>query len=606
MPNAFNFSVSPFDCLDASEQRLVRDQVNVAYFRPGEVLLDAGDVPQHLFVLIKGYVQQFDGSELLATYGPDDSFDGRALVAGRAGSRFVAVDEVLAYELSHEAVNALIASNDTFSALLFSALGQKVQAVAGRNAEREMQSLHMARVDEALLSPPHSVPADMDIVSVVRLFQAEKTSNVLVRDDVAQPPRWGIFTTSGLQRAILDGRPLDRLPVGELASWELITVRPDDQVGEALVLMQRHGVHRVVVQDDGKILGLLESLDLFGFLSNHSMLIDRRLRAATDLDALARAAAQMNDMIRRQYRGGTRVALLARLVQDLNGRLFEQAWQLIAPPELVQNSCLLVMGSEGRGEQLLKTDQDNALLLRDGYVPPDDLPAICARFSEALARFGYPPCPGNVMLSNATWRGTVQDFARRVRKWLVLPEADSLINLAVFMDAHAVCGDAELLASLRRQVFGMLADDDAMMSRFAAVVDAFGDGTRWWRRMLGGGEANLNVKKAGMFPLVHGVRSMALAERIDATSTEARIRALQEAGALDAETAQELTESLHFFMGLRLKAGLDEMDRGQPVSGKVDLAGLTPLERDLLKDALAAVRRFRAQLRLRFRLGAVS
>ena len=606
MPNAFNFSVSPFDCLDASEQRLVRDQVNVAYFRPGEVLLDAGDVPQHLFVLIKGYVQQFDGSELLASYGPDDSFDGRALVAGRAGSRFVAVDEVLAYELSHEAVNALIASNDTFSALLFSALGQKVQAVAGRNAEREMQSLHMARVDEALLSPPHSVPADMDIVSVVRLFQAEKTSNVLVRDDVAQPPRWGIFTTSGLQRAILDGRPLDRLSVGELASWELITVRPDDQVGEALVLMQRHGVHRVVVQDDGKILGLLESLDLFGFLSNHSMLIDRRLRAATDLDALARAAGQMNDMIRRQYRGGTRVALLARLVQDLNGRLFEQAWQLIAPPELVQNSCLLVMGSEGRGEQLLKTDQDNALLLRDGYVPPDDLPAICARFSEALARFGYPPCPGNVMLSNATWRGTVQDFARRVRKWLVLPEADSLINLAVFMDAHAVCGDAELLASLRRQVFGMLADDDAMMSRFAAVVDAFGDGTRWWRRMLGGGEANLNLKKAGMFPLVHGVRSMALAERIDATSTEARIQALQAAGALDAETAQELTESLHFFMGLRLKAGLDEMDRGQPVSGKVDLAGLTPLERDLLKDALAAVRRFRAQLRLRFRLGAVS
>ena len=606
MPNAFNFSVSPFDCLDASEQRLVRDHVNVAYFRPGEVLLDAGDVPQHLFVLIKGYVQQFDGSELLATYGPDDSFDGRALVAGRAGSRFVAVDEVLAYELSHEAVNALIASNDTFSALLFSALGQKVQAVAGRNAEREMQSLHMAHVDEALLSPPHAVPADMDIVSVVRLFQAEKTSNVLVRDDVAQPPRWGIFTTSGLQRAILDGRPLDRLPVGELASWELITVRPDDQVGEALVLMQRHGVHRVVVQDDGKILGLLESLDLFGFLSNHSMLIDRRLRAATDLDALARAAAQMNDMIRRQYRGGTRVALLARLVQDLNGRLFEQAWQLIAPPELVQNSCLLVMGSEGRGEQLLKTDQDNALLLRDGYVAPDDLPAICARFSEALARFGYPPCPGDVMLSNATWRGTVQDFARRVRKWLVLPEADSLINLAVFMDAHAVCGDGELLASLRRQVFGMLADDDAMMSRFAAVVDAFGDGTRWWRRMLGGGEANLNVKKAGMFPLVHGVRSMALAERIEATSTEARIRALHEAGALDAETAQELTESLYFFMGLRLKAGLDEMDRGQPVSGKVDLAGLTPLERDLLKDALAAVRRFRAQLRLRFRLGAVS
>ncbi|MDO4681923.1 MAG: putative nucleotidyltransferase substrate binding domain-containing protein [Lautropia sp.] len=607
MPNAFNFSVSPFDCLTQAEQNLVRDNLDIAYFRAGEVLLEVGDTPRHLFVLIKGYVQQFEGEELLATYGPDDSFDGRALVAGRSGSRFVALEEVLAYELSHEAVNVLIASNDTFSALLFSALGKKLSALAARGSDQEIQSLNMARVEEAYVRAAHTVSADTDIVSVVRLFQQERTSNVLVRDTSVEPPRLGIFTTTGLQRAILSGESLDTLPVGELTSWNLLTVRPDDQVGEALAIMLRQGVHRVVVQDGDEISGILESLDVFSFLSNHSMLIGMQLRDAGSLDELEKAAGQITTMIRRQYRAGARVGFLARLVQDLNARLFDRAWQLIAPPELVQNSCVLVMGSEGRGEQLLKTDQDNALLLRDGYAPPPNLASLCERFGQALARFGYPPCPGGIMMGNAVWRMPVSDFARTVRRWFVMPETDSLMNLAIFMDAHAVSGDASLLDELKAQLATMATDNDMMLSRFAAAIDAFGSPTRWWQRMRASeDDARINIKKAGIFPIVHGVRSLALAEGIHETNTEKRIRALVEKGALSQDTADELVESLHFFMGVRLKAGLDELDQDKPVSGKVPIERMTPLERDLLKDGLQEVRRFKEQMRLRFRLGAVT
>ena len=100
------------------------------------------------------------------------------------------------------------------------------------------------------------------------------------------------------------------------------------------------------------------------------------------------------------------------------------------------------MGSEGRGEQLFKTDQDNGLVLRDGYVAPDNLADLCAQFSQALASFGYPPCPGNIMVSNPDWRHKAADFARMAREWLILPDGDSLMKLAIFMDAHAVCGDA--------------------------------------------------------------------------------------------------------------------------------------------------------------------
>ena len=606
MPNAFNFSASPFDSLTQAEQRLVRDHVDVVYYPKDAVILDVGAAPQALIVPIKGYVAQYDGDELVTSYGPDDCFDGRALVAGKSSSRFVAAEEVVAYALARQTVKDLIAANATFGALLFSDLGAKLSAASQRQSGNELQSLNMARVDEAFLRPAIVVEAGTDIVSVVRLFQQHKSTNVLVRDASQQPPRIGMFTATALQKAVLCGTPLDELPVGTLANYELVTVQAGDQVGDALALMQRHNIHRVVVRDGDAIKGVLESLDLFSFLSNHSHLISMQIDNASSLDELEKAAVQITPMIGRQYRGGTRVELIAKLVQDLNARLFDRAWHLIAPPELLANACLFVMGSEGRGEQLLKTDQDNGLILRDGYTPPQDLAAICQRFSDVLARFGYPPCPGGIMLSNPAWRQSASDFAQTVRRWLVMPEADSLMNLAIFMDAHAVSGDARLLEDVRASLMQMATDNDALRARFASAIDAFGSHTGWWNRLLGGDAAQaLNLKKEGIFPLVHGVRSLALAERLVETGSTERIAALVAAGVLSADMGRELTESLRFFMGLKLKAGLAELDRGQPVSGAIDVGSLSTLERDLLKDTLDVVKRFKAQLRHRFKLGAL-
>jgi len=602
MPSAFNFTASPFDCLSLDEQRLVRASVDIAYFPEGAVVLDVGVAPTHLFVIIKGYVTQAEGDEVLATYGPDDCFDGCGLMTGRVNSRFVAAEEVVAYQLAHEAVNELIARNTTFGALLFSDLGQKLSALAQRADQHELQSLTLARVDQAFLRPAHTVDAATDIVSVVRLFQTQRTTSVLV---TGLPDGLGIFTNTSLQRAILDGRPLHQLPVGELASSPVVTMQPSDPLGDAMALMLRRRVHRlVVVEEGGGVLGTLEALDLFSFLANHSHLITVQIEHAPDLPALEQAAAQITRLIAALYRGGTRIGLMAQLVQQLNARLFERAWTMVAPPELVAHSCLFVMGSEGRGEQLLKTDQDNGLVLRDGYTAPPDLDAICARFSEVLARFGYPECPGRIMVSNPDWRGTVSSLGQRVRQWLLQPDADSLMQLAIFLDAHAVAGDATLLTAVRDSVAALAVDNDAMLARFASAVENFGGPTGWWSRLFGLGDegSNISLKKAGIFPIVHGVRSLALARRVAATGTAERIQALVADGALDAPLGDELVQSLHFLMGLRLKAGLAEIDTGRPVTGNVDPGRLSSLERDLLKDALAVVKRFKALLHQRLRL----
>lgn len=605
MPNAFNFAVSPFDCLTPEEQALVRNGVDIAYFPEGAVVLDRGMAPTHLFVVIKGHVEQTEGEQLLASYGPEDCFDGRALVAGRASSRFVVVEELVAYQLAHETVNELIARNTAFGALLFADLGHKLGTLAQRADQHERQSLTLMRVEQAFVRPAHVVDAATDIVSVTRLFQEQRTTSVLVS---GLPQGIGIFSNTTLQRAILDGRPLAQLAVGEFASSPVISVRASDQLGDAMALLLRARVHRLAVLDEaGQVCGMLEALDLFSFLANHSHLILVQIEQAGDLQALEQPAAQITQLLSALHRGGTRIALMAQLVQQLNARLFERAWQMLAPADLVANSCLFVMGSEGRGEQLLKTDQDNGLLLRDGYTPPADLDAICHAFSVVLQRFGYPECPGHIMLNNPEWRGSVSDFGQRAREWLLMPSADSLMRLAIFLDAHAVAGDAALLAGVRQQLQSLATDNDALIARFASVIDSFGESGGWWNRLLGRSDAfsSVHLKKAGIFPLVHGVRSLALARHVDTTSTVDRIEALVADGTLDASLGREMRESLHLLMGLRLQAGLSEIERHRPVTGEVDPSTLSSLERDLLKDALAVVRRFRTLLQQRLRLDAL-
>lgn len=605
MSSAFNFSASPFHCLSLEEQQMVESSVDVAYFPKGVIILELGCQPTHLFLVIKGFVQQLEGNELIHTYCPDDCFDGRGLVAGKVSSRFVAEEEVVAYQLAKQTVSDLIASNATFGALLFSDLSNKLSALSERQNGHELQSLSMARVDEAVMRTPNFVDANASILEVVKQFQAMRTSSVLVVDKSAEPTALGIFTTTGLQRAILSGVPLDKLRVGDLANFSIIKVRPSDQIGEALAVMIKHKVHRVVVAENEKVIGVLEALDLFGFLANQSYQINVQIIDAQDVATLKLAAAQITKLISLLHRNGTRVNLIARLVQELNARLFERTWQLIAPPDLVANSCLFVMGSEGRGEQLLKTDQDNALVLRDDYVSSVEVSSICQQFSNALAEFGYPPCPGNIMVSNPQWCQNVNNFSQMVRLWSATANPDNLMMLAIFQDAHAVCGDTSLLNTMRSAVFDLTSGNDAMLARFASAINLFESKSGWWNRLLLLGEQDkekLDIKKLGIFPIVHGVRSMALAQRISVTTTVDRINALIAVSKLPEKLGTDLIDSLHFFMGLKLKIGLQDIDAGRPVSDGIQLEKLSSLDRDLLKDTLTVVKQFKVLLNQRFHL----
>ena len=142
-------------------------------------------------------------------------------------------------------------------------------------------------------------------------------------------------------------------------------------------------------------------------------------------------------------------------------------------------------------------------------------------------------------------------------------------------------------------------------ARFASAADQFSEPGGWWARLAqlrGRDEQALDLKKLGIFPLVHGVRTLALQYRVRALGTAARLRALAEREHLTPQLARDLIDALHFLMGLKLDNNLRQRRSGEPVDNLVRLSTLGTLERDLLKDALAIIKGFRQHLRLCYRL----
>ena len=471
---------------------------------------------------------------------------------------------------------------------------------AEQHARHELLSLTLVRVRDAGVRAAPTVDGELDLVAVCAAMAAHHVGHVLVRDGV----RLGIFTTSDLREALLRPEPPHRLAVREFARWQLVRIAADADVFEAWLLMTRHRVHRVVVTDGDAILGVLGQLDLMALVANHSNLIALQIEQASTVNDLKMAALHMDRLVVLLHEGGTRVDTLSNLMRTLNRLLLARLWTLLAPAALIGASCLVVMGSEGRGEQILKTDQDNALLLRDG-TPTEGLDALAARFTAALIDFGYPPCPGNIMLSNPLWRQPLGTFKETLRHWMFDGPQDGAMNLAIFLDAAAVAGDPGLLKEARRFVDEHIVDNDLFFARFAQAADQFGEPAGWWTRLAGlrgRDDEAFDLKKLGTFPIVHGVRALALQHHLRELGTVPRLRALAERGHLPDAMARDLIDALQVLMDLKLDNNLRQRAAGIVPDNVVRPAILGSLERDLLRGTLVITKRFRQHLRETYRL----
>lgn len=600
--NRFDFSTAPYNTLTNHQRQVLEKATDIVFFDDNAAIITAQDSIDTLYIIIKGMVKEIDaGGEILALYHPSDSFDTRALFEQSYRHSFIAVEQSLLYAMPKTIIRTLIEENSEFGAYFFANIADKLKNQSDHRRENELAGLFTAKVRDAYRSYDELYDGSIGLIDAAKIMQINKSKSLLIHHD----GKIGLVTESAFRDAFIHSsgtlNPNDATHLW--AHFDLVCADADDFMFSALLKMMNHRIQRVVVTANGDPIGVLEQIDILAFLSNHSHLIAEKLEVATNLDDLTQVASQMNHTISALYANGMQAKQLAQLMQVLNSRLFERAWQMIAPANLITNTCLVVMGSEGRGEQVLKTDQDNALIVRDG-IDMQMVRPYAERFSSVLAEFGYPPCLGKIMVNNPSWCQSVSEFKQTVGSWCKNPTPDHMMNLAIFMDAKSVSGDEALLKEVRTHLNGYLDSDVGMLMSFARAVNQFDeDGRGFFAQILGQKKHKMDIKKMGTFPVVHGTRALALKAKISETNTFERIARLSQMGLIEQQLSQDVSEALAYLMNTRLKNGLLALKHNQEFApNHIDTENLSTLERDLLKDALQVVKRFKHHVSSQFNL----
>lgn len=453
----------------------------------------------------------------------------------------------------------------------------------------------------------HACPPQTPVDAAARTMQTLGISSLVVAETPERP--LGILTDRDLRnRVVAENRLPSTLTVVQIMSTPLVTVGEAEPLHRALYLMARHRIHRLGVADaDGRLVGILSQTDLLRLQrhSPHQLALD--IEHAEELATLAGLQRDLQRLVAVLARAGTPIRELVEVIAFLDDALARRVFELSLPdPALQDKLAFLALGSQGRGEQTLATDQDNALVFADECTPEER--STIAAFGETLTQqlidIGIPPCPGGIMTRNPDWRHSVKEWRALIWEWLQKPTAAHLMNASMLADLKPLAGNAALAEPLREAYYEHARSDPLVLARMAQNTLRFTVPLGWFGRIRPNTDEEdlLDLKKAGIFAITDGVRILAIQHRALEGNTFGRIERLAALGVLPQAEARELGTAFAFLTQLRLDAQLEQIAAGEPARNTLPLRRLSRLQRAELRSALETVRRFQKFLKLHFRL----
>jgi CBS domain-containing protein len=598
----FLSKIPPFQALTQEQMDYCIKYMDIAYYPKDSTLITPEKISNHFFIIIKGTVFEYSSDNaVVMDYHSEDSFDSNSLIYGKCKNTFKVHEDLICYELEKQAFLKLIEDNQEFKDFYLKDLVNKIKTLKDKEYTSELSSFMIAKVDDTLIHEACIVEENTKLNDAISKSMEYKTSTIIVKRDDGV---YGIITDSLLKvKVLLEGRDLT-IPVKDIAIFPLLTVFSDDYLFEALTLLIKRNIKRVgVTNSEGEMIGILEQIDVLSHFANHTYVVDSKIKKAKTIEDLKNASGDLINIIRSLHAKGVKVNHISNLIGQLNTKVYQKIYSLVVPSQLQREACFIVMGSEGRNEQIIKTDQDNALVVKDG-VDVEQYRPYMNKIIEHLIDFGYPPCEGNIMVSNPFWCKTVSEYKAETARWIEAPDMQNYMDLAIFFDSFAVAGDKELLINLKDDLFNKLHDKDVFMAYFAKATLTFDTPTTVSNFMTKSNK--LDIKKVAVFPIVQGIRSLALREKIRETTTVKRIKILQQRGEIEKEQAAELLEAFDVVNTLRLKSQLENIQDGNKIDNEIDTHTLGKIERDLLKDSLKIVVEFKKFITYKFKIDKIS
>jgi len=631
-------SVPPFDTLAEDELGAVVERMEIGYHPRGQVIIARGGPPaSHLHLIQAGSAKitlpQPEGEELLVDIrGEGETFGAVSLLQGKEALFTVtAREDLICYLLPAEELKALVARHPAFARHFGQGLARNLEA-ARRSADRQAPrmsaldgltldaALVRSRVAEVMTSDPLTCLPATTVRAAAHRMSIRQVSSIVVTEESGHPI--GVLTDQDLRGRVLAlGRSADR-PVAEFMSAPVHEISPDAYAFEALLAMSRHGIHHLVVSDHERVVGVISDHDLQGLTGSSPVGVVRDIDKVASVAELVAVHRKIDRVLELLLRLGGSAATMLALVSEFNDRLTLKLLELIS--EQIENQgggrppvpyVWMALGSEGRREQTLRTDQDNALILAN--VPPEreaDIKAWFLGFAEqvvaGLEACGFPRCPGEIMASNPRWCQTEAQWQKTFARWLAEPKPLTLRLASIFFDLRALYAEADYLETLVERIHQGLEDNRLFLRALAKNALANRPPLGFLRQFVveksGEHKNKLNLKLSGLTPIVDGARVLALERGVTETNTLARLAAVERPGILPPSLAADLREAFGFITLLRITQHLEARARGDAPDNFVDPAGLNNLQRKMLKESFGVISQLQDLLEHRYQTRLVS
>lgn len=449
-----------------------------------------------------------------------------------------------------------------------------------------------------------------DLVAVVGVMRTRNISSVVV---VVDDRPHGIITDRDLRHKVVgEGRSPVGMIVGDIMNSPVATIGEDDVLYEALYRMSRRKIHRLVVTGPkGELAGIITDTDILRLQAHspHQLVLD--IEKAGSIDDLRKLHGRIQNLI--VHLSGTGIAIrdMVKLIANLNDQVQIRLIELLRAekyPDLPDGFAFVVMGSEGRSEQTLSTDQDNALILDDALSAAEvaQIEAFSHDLIDALISIGVPPCSGGIMAKNPAWRRSLSEWKSELNRWLLKPMPENVMTGSMFLDLRTLHGRDDLVRELRAHVFATISNEPIFLMRMAGNMVNFAPPLNWLGRIKvekdGEHRGKLDVKKAGIFAITDGIKALAVEARNLEGSTHDRMERLAAADVLKPPMAANLLASFDFLVRMRLRTQVEAVRAGRAPDNYLALAQLNVIEQGELKLALEEVGKFQQFIKHHFKL----
>ncbi len=609
----FLASHPPFDQLSDEALDHLPRELTIRYLRRGTPFppQDAGQ--NCLYIVRKGAIElRNPNDELVAKYAEGDVYASACLPHDPAHTLSgTAVEDSLFYLLPCDRLQTLRDADSAFNDYFTQSISTRLRRAREilQDTPRSGGNLMTVEVRALIGRSPVTAPPTTTIQEAAQLMTRERVSALLITDERLLV---GIITDRDLRsRCIAQGISCTQ-PVTAIMTRTLHKVTPDTPAFEALINMTRYNIHHLPVVDSGGVQGIISTTDLIRYQSANAIYSVGSVRKCQSVAELVQASAELPELQVQLVAAGASAYQLGQAISAVTDaitrRLLELGEAQFGPAPVPY--VWVAGGSQGRREQTVHSDQDNALLLSDDYQPEAHgsyFTQLAQFVTDGLNACGFVNCPGGIMASNPQWRQPWRVWRQYFDDWIMRVDRKAAMLATNFIDMRAIYGDEMLHARLHAEVLRQAKENKIFLAYMATNALSTRPPLGFFRNFVLIGEGDhansFDLKLRGILPVINLARIYALSAGIPEINTVERLKAAADAHSLSQEGADNLEDAFEFIGTLRARHQAQQIKQGIAPDNYVTPEELTPLERNHLKDAFGAISDLQTALAQRYQTG---